>query len=453
MIEKNKIYTIEITDITAEGSGVGHIDGFAVFIPGSVPGDIVSVLIVKVLKNYAYGKVTEIITPSADRCDVSCPVFEKCGGCKLLHIKYEKQLEIKKDIVQNALKRIGGIECAVDEIIGAAGPERYRNKMIFPVGEDKHSQPICGFFRERSHDIIPLEDCLLGAEFNAPIISAVKEYMMKNHVSAYNEKSHSGLIRRIFTRTGTQSGEIMIVISANAEKLPNQNELIESLKCINPNVVSIILNVNKKRTNLVLGDKNIVLYGKSTISDRLCGMDYEISPHSFFQINHAQTEKLYRKAIEYAKITKDDEVMDIYCGIGTISLYAAQFAKRVTGIEIVPEAIKNAKENAARNNIKNAEFFCSDASDLVPKMIEKGASPSVVILDPPRKGSDENTLSAIVTSGAKRIVYVSCNPATLARDLKFLLGQGYAVKNVCAVDMFPNTGHVECCLLLCREEK
>lgn len=451
MIEKNKTYTIEITDVTAEGSGVGHIDGFAVFVPGTVSGDRVLVLIVKVLKNYAYGKMLDIITPSPDRCDVSCPAFAKCGGCKFLHIKYEKQLEIKKNIVRNALKRIGGIDCETDEIIGADNPERYRNKMIFPVGEDREGNPVCGFFRERSHDIIPLADCLLGAEFNAPVIAAVKEYMTENHVDSYNEETHSGMIRRIFTRRGTQSGEIMIVISANGEELPNKNDLVERLRKISPDVVSIILNVNKKRTNLVLGDRNIILYGKSTISDRLCGMDYEISPYSFFQINHEQTEKLYKKAIEYADIKKDDEVIDIYCGIGTISLYAARFAKHVTGVEIVPEAIENAKENAERNGIENAEFFCSDASMLVPKLIEKGISPNVVILDPPRKGSDPRTLAAIVRSGAARVVYVSCNPATLARDVKFLSENGYAAKKVCAVDMFPNTGHVETVVLLCRK--
>lgn len=450
VIEKNKIYTIEITDVTAEGSGVGHIDGFAVFVPGTVSGDRVLVLIVKVLKNYAYGKMLDIITPSPDRCDVSCPAFAKCGGCKFLHIKYEKQLEIKKNIVRNALKRIGGIDCKTDEIIGADNPERYRNKMIFPVGEDREGNPVCGFFRERSHDIIPLTDCLLGAEFNAPIIAAVKEYMTENHVDSYNEETHSGMIRRIFTRRGTQSGEIMIVISANGEELPNKNDLVERLRKISPDVVSIILNVNRKRTNLVLGDRNIVLYGKSTISDRLCGMDYEISPYSFFQINHEQTEKLYKKAIEYADIKKDDEVIDIYCGIGTISLYAARFAKHVTGVEIVPEAIENAKENAERNGIENAEFFCSDASMLVPKLIEKGISPNVVILDPPRKGSDPHTLAAIVRSGASRVVYVSCNPATLARDVKFLTESGYMMKNVCAVDMFPNTGHVETVCLMSR---
>ena len=446
-VEKNQIYEIEIKDVASDGNGVGTIDGFAVFIPATVTGDIVRALIVKVQKRYAYAKVLEIIKPSLYRKESECTAFEKCGGCSLMHINYEHQLEIKKGIIENALKRIGGIARGVDEMMGAEDAFRYRNKMIFPVGEDKNGAPLCGFFRERSHDIIPLDDCLLGDEINALILSAVKEYMKKYSVSAYDEKAHKGIIRRIFTRKGAVSGEVMVVISANTEELPEKEALIEKICAISPKIVSIILNVNKKKTNLVLGDKNIVLFGRDRITDTLCGVEYEISAHSFYQINHTQTEKLYKKALEYADISKDDTVMDIYCGIGTISLYAAKKVKKVIGVEIVPQAIADAKENAKRNGIYNAEFYCADAEELVPELIDKGATPDIVILDPPRKGSNEATLSAVISAKPKRIVYVSCNPATLARDLKFL-SDDYEISKVSGVDMFPNTNHVETIVLL-----
>lgn len=448
--EKNKIYEIEIKDVSSDGNGVGTVDGFAVFVPGTVTGDIVSALIVKVQKRYAYAKVLEIIKPSSYRKEAECSAFKKCGGCSLMHIDYNYQLEIKKGIIENALSRIGGITHGVDEMIGADEAFRYRNKMIFPVGEDKAGAPLCGFFRERSHDIIPLDDCLLGDEINARVILAIKEHMKKYSIPAYDEKSHKGVIRKIFTRKGAVSGEVMVLISANAEEIAKKEELVEKLCKISPLIVSIILNVNKKRTNLVLGDKNIVLFGRERISDTLCGAEYEISAHSFYQINHTQTEKLYKKALEYADISKDDTVMDIYCGIGTISLYAAKKAKKVIGVEIVPQAIADAKENAKRNGIYNAEFYCADAEELVPRLISKGISPDVVILDPPRKGSDESTLSAIKKAKPERVVYVSCNPATLARDLKFL-EDAYKVTKVSGVDMFPNTNHVETVALLCRE--
>ncbi len=446
-LKKNSIYEIEIKDVSSDGNGVGTIDGFAVFVPGTVTGDRVSVKILKLQKRYAYGKAEEIITPSSYRKSPECPAFLKCGGCSLMHIEYPYQLEIKKNIIENALCRIGGIDHPVDEMIGADAPFRYRNKMIFPVGRDKNGDAVCGFFRERSHDIIPLEDCLLGDEINSAVIFTVSEHMKKYGISAYDEKTHKGVVRRIFTRRGAVSGEIMVVISVNAEDLYKKEELIKNLREISQNIVSIILNVNKKRTNLVLGDKNIVIFGRDRISDTLCGIEYKISPHSFYQINHQQTEKLYKKALEYADISCDDTVMDIYCGIGTISLYAAKTAKNVIGVEIVPEAIADAGENAKRNGIGNAEFYCADAEELVPCLIEKGSTPDVVILDPPRKGSDEKTLSAIMKAKPKRIVYVSCNPATLARDLQFL-SKGYGVSKVSGVDMFPNTNHVETIALL-----
>ncbi len=443
MILKNEEYEIDITDVSSDGSGVGNIDGLVVFVPGTVTGDKVIARILKVQKRYAFAKLQKIIVPSDKRCESPCCVSDRCGGCSFMHIDYDYQLKIKEGVINNALKRLGGIEHAVDEMIGAGEVHRYRNKMIFPVGADKSGDAVCGFYRERSHDIIPLDDCLLGGEFNKQVIDAVKSYMDKNRVPAYDEKSHTGIIRRIFTRVGKVSGEIMVVISANAESLPDEEGLVGKICDVSKDIKSVILNINKDKTNLVLGKKNRTLFGADKITDTLLGVTYEISPHSFYQVNPDQTEKLYKKALEYAKIGADDTVMDIYCGIGTISLSAAQCAKKVIGVEIVPSAIEDAKKNAKKNGIENAEFYCADAEEIVPKLIEEGERPDVVILDPPRKGSDENTLGAIVKANPERIVYVSCNPATLARDLRFLEDRGYRVEKVCGVDMFPNTVHCE----------
>ena len=448
--QKNEIYDIEIKDVSSDGNGVGEINGFVVFVPYSVSGDSLKIQIVKVQKSYAFGKILEVLKPSPKRCDILCPAYGKCGGCSLMHIDYSHQLEIKKGIINNALKRIGGFSEGVTEMIGAPSQFRYRNKMIFPIGEIK-GETVSGFYRERSHDIIPLDDCLLGSDFNAALLSATKDYMSECNVKSYDESSGKGDIRRIFTRYGHESGDIMVVISATRENIPKKDILVEKLLKVSPNITSIILNINSKKTNLVLGDKNIILYGNDTISDTLLGVEYKISAHSFYQVNPVQTENLYKKALEYADIDADDVVMDIYCGIGTISLSASKLAKKVVGVEIVPQAIENAKENAARNGIKNTEFYCADAQDLVPKLIKSGISPDIVLIDPPRKGSDEDTLSAITKANPKRIVYVSCNPATLARDMKFLKTLGYSPEKICGVDMFANTNHVETVVKLCRE--
>ena len=358
-------------------------------------------------------------------------------------VNYDAQLEFKKTTVYDALLRIGGIDTDVN-IIGMDEPFRYRNKMIFPI--DKNGD--WGFYRQRSHDVIPLSDCLLGDSICRDIMNTISEFIKKHHIPVYDEELHKGIIRRVFIRNS--ACEFMVVVSANADSLPHQNELIEILRAVSPNISGIILNINKKRTNLVLGDKNITLWGKDNLSATLCGLEYEISPHSFFQVNPTQTEKLYKTAIDFAGISSGDTVMDIYCGIGTISLTAAKSAKSVIGIEIVPQAIENAKKNAKENDILNAKFYCSAAEDIVPQLIKNGKKPNIVILDPPRKGSDEKTLSAITSAKPERIVYVSCNPATLARDVKFLRENGYCTKKVTAVDMFPHTTHVETVALLSK---
>lgn len=449
-VEKNKEYILKIESVTSEGMGVAHVDGYCVFVPQTVENDVVKALIVKVKSGYAYAKCLEVIESSEFRKEPLCPAFSKCGGCQFMHIDYEKQLEIKKEIIENALKRIGGLDIVVTDMIGADNEFRYRNKMIFPIGCDNKGNKVCGFYRERSHDIIPLEDCYLGDSINAKIISCVMEFIDKYKISVYNEQTHKGVVRRLFIRKGYHTNEIMVVLSINAKTLPHFDEFAKTLSGVFSDIKSIILNFNTKKSNAVLGESNAVIYGKETIDDYLCSMKYEISPNSFYQVNPEQTEKLYAKAIELANIGKDDNVMDLYCGIGTISLCAAKKAKKVIGVEIVEQAILNARKNAEENGIKNVEFYASDASGIVPKLIKNGEKPDIVILDPPRKGSDEITLGAIISAKPKRIVYVSCNPATLARDLRFLCDNGYNVKEVYGADLFPQTVH---CEVICVVEK
>lgn len=438
--------------MSSDGNGIAKIDNYTVFVPDTVVGDVAKIQILKTKTGYGYAKVKEVLISSEERIEPFCKTSKLCGGCSFCHVKYPAQLDYKKEFVQDAITRIGGFKnFEVSEIIGMDEPERYRNKMVFPFGKDKSGRVQYGFFRERSHDVIPVDDCLLGDEINIKILDVVKKHMEKYNIPAYDEVMHSGEVRRVFIRKSYHHDEIMVVISSNNRKIKEFEVLIENLKALDRRIVSIILNVNTKKNNLVLGNENITLYGKSTISDMLCGFKYEISPHSFFQVNPVQTEKLYKTAIDFANISKEDVVLDVYCGIGTISLYAAKYAKKVIGVEIVPQAIENAKKNAEVNGVKNADFYASDAADAVPELIENGLRPDVVILDPPRKGSDEETLSAIASAKPERIVYVSCNPSTLARDMKFLAKIGYNPDKAVAVDMFPHTSHVECCVLLCQK--
>ncbi len=447
-VEKNKEYTVTIETISSDGNGVAHIDGFTVFIPQTAQGDVVKIKIEEVKRRFALSSLTEIITPSDKRQTADCENYEKCGGCQLRHIKYEEQLKIKKNIVENAMRRLGGFEgFTAEEIIGMENPERYRNKMVFPVG-NVGGENICGFYAQKSHDIIPLSDCAIGDEINTAVNNAVIEYMNENSISAYNEKTHTGIIRRVFTRKSFSTGEVMVVISANAKTLSRREKLIAKLRNVSDKIASIILNINTKRRSAVITDENITLWGADRISDTLCGVKFMISPQSFFQVNPMQTEKLYTRALEYANLDKSMSVMDIYCGIGTISLCAAKQAKNVIGVEIVEKAIEDARENAENNGIENAVFYADSAENIVPRLIAQGETPDVVILDPPRKGSDEATLSAIVKARPERIVYVSCNPATLARDARFLADSGYTISHASAFDLFPHTAHVETVVLM-----
>ena len=449
MVEKNKHYNIEITGVSSDGNGVCKVDGFTVFVPMTVTGDMGEIVIVKVLSKYAIGRMLDITTPSPMRQEPKCPVFKRCGGCHLQHIKYENQLEIKGRFIEDAMQRIGGFEdLKCDEIIGMDNPYRYRNKCIFPVGTDRNGELVSGFYASRSHDIIAIDDCMAGISENEKIVKAVKKYMEETGVMPYNEENHTGLVRRVFIRDGRASGEIMVVVSVNGKGIPKKDRLVSKLMAVSDKIVSIYININETHTNNVLGMENKLIYGKAEIEDILLGIKFKISPHSFYQINPYMTEKLYGKALEYANITDKDNVLDVYCGIGTISLAVAKSAKHVTGIEIVEQAVRDAKSNAESNGITNADFFADSAENAVPKLIEGGMKPDIVILDPPRKGSDEETLKAIAKAEPKRIVYVSCNAATLARDTKYLSQLGYTPTAVTGVDMFPNTNHVETVVML-----
>ena len=451
MVEKNKHYNIEITDVTSDGNGVGKIDGFTVFVPLTVTGDTAEIVVIKVLSHYAVGRMLNLITPSPMRQEPQCNVYKRCGGCHLQHIKYDSQLDIKRGFIEAAMARIGGFDgFRVDEMLGMDSPTRYRNKCIFPIGADKNGDTVSGFYARRSHEIIPINDCQSTIRESGDIVRAVKEYMKATGVTPYDESTHTGLIRRVFIRDARSNDEIMVVVSVNGKSLPKPDVLISRLLSVSDKIVSVYININENRTNTVLGAENKLIYGKHHIEDTLCGIKFKISPHSFYQIIPYMTETLYRRALDYADISSSDTVLDVYCGIGTISLAASKTAKKVVGIEIVPQAVKDAKENAKNNGINNAEFYAESAETAVPKLIEQGMRPDIVILDPPRKGSDESTLNAIVTSKPKRIVYVSCNPSTLARDARYLSEHGYSPTKSTGVDMFPHTTHVETCVLLSK---
>lgn len=450
-VEKNKIYEMTIDALGSNGEGIGRMDGFTVFVEGALPGEKIKVLIVKVKKSYGYGKLMEILEVSPARREPVCPVAKQCGGCQLQHLSYEAELDYKTRVVKDDLERIGGIKgVEVKPAIGMADPWRYRNKAQFPVGQGKEGCAI-GFYAKRSHRIIDTEKCFLQNACNDEIIGIVREFLNEFHISLYDEEKHKGLVRHVLTRIGRNSGEIMVCIVVNGKRLPNSDILVERLQKVD-GIVSIVLNVNKEKTNVILGNRIITLWGKDTITDSIDGIAFEISPLSFYQVNPVQTEMLYRKAVELADLKGDEMVLDLYCGIGTISLFFARKAKTVFGVEIVPEAIANAKKNAERNGITNAEFAVGAAEEVIPRLYEeKGITADIVVVDPPRKGCDEKLLATILQISPKKIVYVSCNPATLARDLAVLKEGGYEVREVQPVDQFPHSVHVETVALLTRK--
>ncbi len=469
---KNDIVTVKIGDIGTEGEGIGKLEGFTLFVKDAVMGDVVEARLVKVKKNYAYARLEKVLTSSPLRVKPVCPYHKQCGGCQIQAMSYEAQLQFKENKVKNNLVRIGGfdqlfIESVMEPVVGMEQPWHYRNKAQFPVGTDKDGRIITGFYAGRTHSIIANTDCALGVEENEPILQKVLAYMQNEKVSAYDETTGQGLVRHILIRKGFTSGEIMVCLVINGKSLPKEDRLVSTLREI-PGMTSIWLNYNTKNTNVIMGTEGRVLWGQNTITDVIhrrsieeinsgkdClrydskenapqGITFAISPLSFYQVNPIQTEKLYSLALEYAGLTGEETVWDLYCGIGTISLFMAQCAKEVHGVEIVPQAIEDARKNAERNHIENATFYVGKAEEVLPRLYEEEhIFADVICVDPPRKGCDEACLNTIIKMAPKRIVYVSCDSATLARDLKYLCENGYEIRKVRAVDQFGQTVHVE----------
>lgn len=451
-VKKNETVTISFEDLTHEGNGVGKIDGYPLFVPHGLPGEEAEVKVVKVNKNFGFGKLLKVIKSSPQRVEPPCDVYYKCGGCQLQHMSYVMQLEMKQNQVKNVMRKIAHMEhVPVHSTIGMEDPWRYRNKISIPVGE-RDGELITGFYQKRSHHIIEdMDTCVIQDEVNDRMVEAVRRIADRLGIRAYDEKKDRGVLRHIMVRTGRATNDTMIVLVTRTDKLPHQEQLIKELTETYPHVKSIVHNINNKQTNVILGRKTKVIWGEEYIYDTIGDIRFAISAKSFYQVNPPQTKKLYDKALEYAEIEPNDIVIDAYCGIGTISLFLAQKAKKVYGVEVVPEAISDAKMNAKLNGITNAEFVVGEAEKVMPWWKAQGLRPDVIVVDPPRKGCEVDFLQAMIDMKPKKIVYVSCNPSTLARDLKILDEGGYETKEVQPVDMFPQTNHVECCVLLVKK--
>ena len=451
-IQKNQEYIVDVIDNGYDGEGIAKINNFTIFIQGAIKGEKVKILILKVTKSFAYGKILEIIKRSDYRCNVDCTTFNKCGGCTLRHIKYEETLNIKRNIVINCLYKNFHQEVKVNETIGMEKPLHYRNKLQYPVGINNDGNPIIGIYSQRTHNIIATDGaCFIQNEKSCDIAQDIFGFSVKHNIKPYDEKNNSGTLRHIIIRAGFKTNEIMVVIVVNNDEFNDENEFVEELTQKYPEIKTIVKNYNEKNTNVILGHKNKVIYGEGYIYDFLGNYKFKISPLSFYQVNPIQTEILYNKAIEYASLTGKETIFDLYCGIGTIGIFASSKAKKVYGIEVVPQAIEDAKENAKLNQVSNAEFFAGEVEKILPDLIDhKCISADVAFIDPPRKGCDIVTIETLLKILPQRIVYVSCNPATLARDIK-LLEDKYILHEVQPVDMFPYTSHVECVSVLHRK--
>ena len=463
-MNKNDIVTVEITDIGVSGEGIGHVDGYTLFIKDAVIGDVVEAKVMKAKKNYGYARLMKVITPSEYRVEPKCAFARRCGGCQIQEMSYDRQLVFKNQKIRGNLERIGGftkdqIDTVMQPVVGMEHPFGYRNKAQFPFGTDKEGNPITGFYAGRTHDIIANTDCALGVEQNKEILEIILQYMRENKIKSYDEKTGKGLIRHALIRYGFKTKEIMVCLVVNGKKLPKAERLIEKLIQIE-GMTSITISPNTRRDNVIMGDSYEILWGQGYITDYIGNVKYQISPLSFYQVNPVQTEKLYGLALEYADLKGDETVWDLYCGIGTISLFLAQKAKQVYGVEIVPQAIDDAKENAKINAIDNAEFFVGKAEEVLPEYYAEyerehngeTAHADVIVVDPPRKGCDETLLETIVKMQPEKVVYVSCDSATLARDLKYLCANGYEIKMCRGVDQFPQSVHVETVVLLSHKK-
>ena len=455
-LQKNQILTLRIERLSSDGSGVAHsADGEAVFVPGTAPGDEARVRIVKDCGRYAFGILDELLVPSPDRIPVDCPVAGPCGGCSLRHLDYAAELRAKQESVLDAFRRIGGLEVPVLDILPSPEVDRYRNKVQFPVGVDKNGAPCIGFYAGRTHRIVPCPDCKLQPSVLNEIGNALCAFFAQQGIRPYDEQSGKGLVRHIFLRRGAHSGQIMVCLVCTRAKLPHAEQLCTALRGQFPSISTILLNVNAKNTNVILGNENHILYGPGYIEDTLCGVPVRLGPLSFYQVNTLAAERLYGVAAQYAQLTPDDTLLDLYCGMGTIGLSMAEQCRKLIGVEIVPEAIESAKANAARMGeavAAKSRFFCADAGQAATQLAAEGLHPDIVMLDPPRKGCDEATLSAVVRMAPRRVVYVSCNPATAARDAAWLEKNGYHTEKVQPVDLFPRTKHCETVVLLSKGE-
>lgn len=444
-LAKNQEHTVTIEGYGEGGMGVARIDGRVVFVHGALRGEKCRVLILKTLKSVAFAKVLEVIEPSSERITPDCPYFPRCGGCTYRHIRYEEELRLKRQRVQDNLSRIGGSDVTVEEILGARDTLRYRNKAQYPVSKDG----AVGFYRARTHEVIECEHCLLVKPVADAAAEALREYMQSCRVAGYDEKTGRGLVRHLYIRSNA-AGESLVCVLVNGDKLPKEDRLVTLLRDACPKCTGIVLGTNTKKGNVILGDRYRTLWGSDRLEDTLCGKTFRLSVPSFYQVNRVQAERLYAKAIEFAGLTGQETVLDLYCGAGTITLALSDHAKKVLGAEIVPEAIDDARENAARNGVKNAEFFCGDASDVAKKLARENLRPDVITVDPPRKGLAADVVESIAEMQPGRVVYVSCDSATMARDVKRLADLGYTAQRACAVDMFPRADHVETVCLLSK---
>ncbi|GEN46193.1 23S rRNA (uracil(1939)-C(5))-methyltransferase RlmD [Alkalibacillus haloalkaliphilus] len=442
-VKKNQFIDLTFSDLTHEGDGVGKIDGYPVFVPYALPGEQAKVKIIKVKKNLAFGKLIELHEESPDRIEPPCDVFYKCGGCQIQHMTYERQLTMKQKQVQDVMKKIAQMpDVPVHPTIGMEEPWAYRNKVQIPVGK-RDGKVITGFYQKRSHNIIDMDTCPVQSESNDNIVREMRAIIDELEIEPYNEETHEGVIRHLVLRTGYHTNEVMVVIVTKTKDLPHKQELIEKIKQLDSNIKGVIHNINPKQTNVIMGQESKTLWGEDVIIDKIHDLEFAISAHSFYQVNPEQTEKLYDQALKYAELSGQETVIDAYCGIGSISLFLAQHAKKVYGVEVVPQAVDDAKANAKRNHIDNAEFYVGEAEKVMPWWKTQGLNPDVIVVDPPRKGCDEELLQAMIDMQPERIVYVSCNPSTLARDLKILSEGGFETKEIQPVDMFPQSNHIE----------